>query len=117
MAEIEDARSRGGCMLPVLGLRTALDLMCNDMWGDIGTFEAKLRKLADEGLVGTRQLLLLMAAVEIGNATTHRGHVPSQKDATAVYDIIEGLLKQHYVLPDRARRASRRVPPKRIPRR
>ncbi len=116
ISEIEESRSRGNKMLSVLGARAALDAMCGEMWGDIGTFDSKLQRLADEGLVGVRQHKLLKYAIEVGNATSHRGHVPTKKDADAVCEIIEGLLKQHYVLSGRASQAAQRVPPKRIKR-
>lgn len=118
MTEIDDARGCGSRVLSVLGLRTALDTMCRDLWGgDVGTFQEKLRRLAAEGLVSEKQLPLLESAVEVGNATSHRGHVPPADDVGAIFDIVESLLKQHYVLPSRASRAAGRVPSKRIVRR
>jgi hypothetical protein len=109
-AEIHRARQVECHALVVLGLRSALDAMCNDMWGDLGSFQSKIQKLADEGMIGLKQRKLIEAAVEVGNATTHRGHIPSRRDAEAVYDIVEALLKQHYSLGTRASSAASRVP-------
>ena len=108
--EIHRARQAKCPALIVLGLRAALDAMCNEMWGDIGTFKDKLQKLTDEGLIGKRQREQIAAAIEIGNATTHRGHIPTIRDAETVYDIVESLVKQHYSLNVRASNAAKRVP-------
>ncbi|GFE84410.1 hypothetical protein GCM10011487_64100 [Steroidobacter agaridevorans] len=80
------------------------------MWGDLGTFQNKLQRLSDEGMIASKQRHLIAAAIEIGNATTHRGHMPTRRDAEAVHDIVEGLMKQHYSLSARASKAARRIP-------
>lgn len=107
--EIHRARQVNCPALVVLGLRAAIDTMCNEMWGDLGTFQEKLQKLHDEGLIGQRQHEQISAAIEIGNATTHRGHIPIRRDADTVHDIVEALIKQHYSLGARASSAARRV--------
>ena len=115
-AEIHRARQVSCPALVVLGLRAAIDTMCNEMWGDLGTFQAKLQKLNDEGFIGRRQRDQISAAIEIGNATTHRGHIPTRRDADTVHDIVEALLKQHYSLSARASSAAKRVPARVRPR-
>jgi hypothetical protein len=110
LSEIYRARQIDCPALVVLSLRSALDAICNEMWGDLGTFQDKLQKLVDEGLIGSKQRQLMAAAIEIGNATTHRGHIPTRGDAEAVHDIVEGLIKQHYSLDGRASVAAGRLP-------
>lgn len=108
--EIHRARQLNCRALVVLGLRTALDTMCNELWGDIGTFQAKLQRLQTEGYIGRLQHDQLATAIAIGNATTHRGHIPTTRDTNTVYDIVETLIRQHYSLRDRASVAAKRVP-------
>lgn len=68
--EIHRASQIGCPALMVLGPRAALDSMCTQMWGDLGTFQNKLQRLSGKGMIAAKQRHLIATAIEIGNATT-----------------------------------------------
>jgi hypothetical protein len=85
-----------------MGARALLDMVIVDSVGDVGRFDQKLDALQKEELVGKRQREILEAALEAGNAASHRGHCPTSQQLNQVMDIVEGILQQIYVLPELA---------------
>jgi hypothetical protein len=52
----------------------------------------------------------LIAALELGHASIHRGYEPSDDQLGTVIDIVEGLIHQLYLLPRDAEHAKKRIP-------
>lgn len=84
--------------LPSMGLRTVIDMVCNDLIGDIGNFKKKLDELEGKGFVNGNERAILAIAIDVGSASAHRCHNPSKEDLNTLLDIVEHLLKGIYVL-------------------
>lgn len=78
LEEIYRSLDAGSLRLPMMGLRTLIDMMVLEKIGDVGTFKQKLRELEREGFISPQNREALYAALEMGNATAHRGHVPTE---------------------------------------
>ena len=98
--------------LALMGARAIMDLVILDKVGDVGTFAQKLEELEIQGFVGTQNRLFLAAALDAGNAATHRGYTPESEDIKHVMDIIENLLQAVYALERAAQKLKRSTPPR-----
>ena len=94
-----------------MGARAAIDIVCSELVGDAGTFDQKFNALADLGKLSTHDIAIVKAAVNVGNASAHRGHIPTQEDVDSVVQICERLVEGHYILPSAASRLSLLVCP------
>lgn len=110
MNEIFFAQHAGLRALPVMGVRAAIDTACNDLVGDSGGFDAKLKELARLGHISDAQRETLVAVVQVGHASAHRGHTPNATDVDSTVDILERLLKSLYLDPETARRLKMNTP-------
>ncbi|NGF75859.1 DUF4145 domain-containing protein [Fluviicola sp. SGL-29] len=90
--EIYISLNSGNIRLPLMGARTLLDMFIVEKIGDVGTFKQKLEKLVSEKHISEASKKLLGIALEFGNATIHRGYVPTKEDLNSVLDIIENVL-------------------------
>lgn len=113
LAEVYVAQEAKLWTLVVMGVRAAIDMTCNQLVGDVGGFEQKLQKLRSSGHVSEKQREVLHAVVELGHASSHRGHVPAPEDVSDVLDILERLLKAQYVDPLTKERLLQTTPPRR----
>lgn len=85
-------------VLPSIGLRTVIDVVCSELAGDIGGFVQKLNKLERDKHITPKNKELLESALEVGHASAHRGHFPELADLHSVLDIVNHLLKEVYIL-------------------
>jgi len=88
--------------LCTMGSRAVLDLLIVDLVGDQGTFNQKLQKMVDEGHLSAKHRDVLVAALDVGHAASHRGYLPTPERVVEVLDILEHLLLGTYILPDSA---------------
>ena len=100
--EIYRSLDADNTVLPMTGARTILDIVIVEKVGDVGTFNEKLARLKDQGLLTGSQVQILDAALDAGHAAAHRGHEPEYYEIKLVMDIIENLLQTLYVLPKNA---------------
>lgn len=98
--------------LPSMGLRSVIDMICNEWVGDIGGFAEKLRKLEEKRLVTPKKRQIIENALEVGHASAHRGHFPTAEALKVVMDIVDHLLEELYVL-DKTSESLRASVPKR----
>lgn len=110
LTETYAAQRIGLRALVVMGVRATIDMTCNHLVGDVGGFDKKLHALRDAKLITETQLLALVAVVEIGHASAHRGHIPDICDVGDVLDILERMLKAHYIDPRTAKRLRQATP-------
>jgi hypothetical protein len=82
---------------------------------DVGRFDQKLDAMVSRGFVSTMQREFLEAALDAGNAASHRGHCPKTGELNMVMDIVESVICQIYVLPDVAARLKASTPPRKQP--
>lgn len=100
--EVYSALHANNRRLATMGARALLDMAITDKVKDVGRFDQKLDALEKEGFISKRQREFLEAALDAGNAASHRGHCPSAKELDQVMDIVESVLQQIYVLPQTA---------------
>jgi hypothetical protein len=96
--EIYSAIHQGLFRLSTMGSRTILDIIMTEKIGDKGTFKNKLNSFLDSGYINKVQFELLEIVLEAGNAASHRGYKPKEKDFEVVLDIIENLVEQDILL-------------------
>jgi hypothetical protein len=84
--------------LPAMGLRAIIDGVCNDLVGDKGGFAKKLQLLVAYNYITTRKKEIIENVVEVGHASTHRGHFPAPKDLAKVLEIVEHVVYEFFVM-------------------
>jgi len=89
-----------------------VDLVLVEKIGDVGGFKDKLKAAEADGIIGSKNREVLDAALDAGNAATHRGHQATSDDVHAVMDIVENLLQAVYHLESLADRLKRATPPR-----
>jgi hypothetical protein len=99
--------------LATMGARAILDVVIVHCIGDAGTFHQKLDALQKEDFINKRQRDFLDAALNAGNAATHRGHCPSAAHLNRVMDIVEHVVEQIFVLPHATEELKKATPARR----
>ena len=95
--------------LALMGARTLVDLFMNKTIGDIGGFQAKLKRLEEGGYLSSKNRAILEPALDAGHAATHRGHEPNSEDVNLVFDIVENLI-QTLVLENKVEQLKKNTP-------
>jgi len=90
-SEIYSALDSSLYILAANGIRTALDKLIVEKIGDVGGFAAKVEKLVERGIITADDKELLMAVVDAGSASAHRGYTPSGKAITHMMEITEHI--------------------------
>jgi hypothetical protein len=98
LLEVRYAVQKELSALPSMGLRSVIDMVCNDQVGDVGSFAEKLHKLEEKRLITPKKRKIIETLLEVGHASIHRGHFPTGKDLQVVIDIVDHLLEELYVL-------------------
>lgn len=101
--ETVKAFNAGALILAGAGLRAIVEAICLEKKLS-GNLAAKIDSLVSEGLLAKGQAELLHEERYIGNAAIHEILTPAQRDIVDGLEIIEGLLKTIYVLPEHAKR-------------
>jgi len=109
LSEIYTSLANGTNRLSLMGCRTIVDMYLNDKVGDIGGFGKKLQKLYEENGISYENKDTLVAAIEAGNAASHRAYHPNEEVLFSVVGIIENLLEQ-MVLNKKATRVASETP-------
>jgi len=81
--------------LAVMGLRTVIDLVGNDVAED-KPFKKKLSELVSRGYLTASQRDNLESVLNAGHATIHRGFIPTHEDAEMAAEIVYHLLVSVY---------------------
>lgn len=100
----------GNNRLALMGTRAIVDLALTDKLGDIGGFDRKLLVARGKGWIGDVQHKTLAAAVEAGNAASHRAYKPESEQLNLVLDIVEHLIELLYVLERSAGKLAQETP-------
>lgn len=108
--EVYSAIHSGSFRLAAMGARAALDVAMNQTVGDVGGFAQKLDALVEGALIVPNEKTILDAALDVGNAASHRGHKPKPEEMATVMDIVENLLRRIFVLPAQARKLRSKTP-------
>lgn len=99
MSEIYTALAMNLRSLCAMGIRAAFDILCVEWVGDIGGFDRKLANALKLGKISQVDYMHLSTAVDVGNASAHRGHTPNDEDTITLLSICERILYGHYILP------------------
>lgn len=111
MGEVYAAIDDGLRALPAMGIRAALDILfIKLLGGDAGTFAQKVERLGAKGLLSNSERDRVLATIDVGNASAHRGHVPDRDDVETILVVCERLLESHFVLADATRRLRTNTP-------
>lgn len=111
MTEVYAAVDLGLRALPAIGVRTALDLVFSDiLGGDRGTFEGKVRLLKGAGFLSDAEQAHVLAVIDGGNASAHRGYLPDDEDLATFLAVAVRLLQARYVLPGASARLRSNTP-------
>lgn len=98
--------------LPMMGMRALLDSVMVDRLGDVGGFEAKLKKFAENGYVTKQHADILRKVLEAGNASMHRTYFPNSEDLITCGEVVKHLLHGIYILHPRAQKLAENTPPR-----
>jgi hypothetical protein len=96
--EVYDSLAADTRALPLMGARAVLDLLFVDKVGDIGSFAKKLEELERQGFISRTNREILDAALDAGNAASHRAYAPELEQVHSVMEIVENLVHATYVL-------------------
>lgn len=96
--------------LPAMGARALIDVVAVELVGDAGSFEKKLTLLQEGGHITATSKSILSVAIDVGNASAHRGYVPGRDDLGILLDVVEHLLQAHYILPQAAEKMKANTP-------
>jgi hypothetical protein len=110
--EVYSALHANNRRLATMGARALLDMAMTDKVKDVGQFNQKLDALEKEASISKKQREFLEAALDAGNAASHRGHCPTAKQLDQVMDIVENVIQQIYVLPNAAAELKKSTPPR-----
>lgn len=100
-------------VLAAIGMRTAFD-RTSELLGvspDIA-FQEKLENLRKGGFISGNQKGLLEVLVDAGSAAAHRGWKPKPKHLSTMLEILEALIRDHFVLADEVKKLKADVPSK-----
>jgi hypothetical protein len=97
--EVYVAMQNGSGRLAMMGARALLDLYIVKKVGDVGSFNAKLKRLKESTLISGPQFDVLNAALDAGSAAAHRGHAASDTEVGIVMDILENVIHLDLLAP------------------
>lgn len=110
LQEIYNALQNSAPALASMGLRAVIEAIMIDKVGDGGSFAENLKKFHSEGYISKVQHAALSAALELGHASIHRGHIPDGFQLETALDITENLVHGLYVIQHRAQASVRNLP-------
>lgn len=113
LTEVYSALHANNRRLGTMGARALLDMAMTDKVTDVGGFPQKLDLLEKNGDISKTNRQFLEAALDTGNAASHRGHCPSAHELNLVMDIVESVIGQLYVLPVAAKQLKESTPKRR----
>lgn len=85
--------------LAMMGARAIVDMVILNQVGDVGTFTDKLKALQSGGFLSGNGRKILEAALNVGNAASHRGFCPEPEHVHHVMEIVENLVHSTLLLP------------------
>lgn len=110
LSEIERGIATELFALSSMGIRAAIDFICNDVVGDIGGFKQKLKALEGGGHITIRNKNILENTLELGHASAHRAHFPKKEELKAALKVLLHLLDEIYLLESKAKKIAESVP-------
>ncbi|MDO9026745.1 MAG: DUF4145 domain-containing protein [bacterium] len=110
LKEIYAALYNDSKRLAILGIRSLLEHIMIAKTGDKGTFTKNIDSFCESGHIASKQKDLLIKALEVGHATTHRSFAPRIDDIMTTVEICETIIEMIYIHPKKMERVSKRIP-------
>jgi hypothetical protein len=110
LEEIYEALHANSRRLAGMGTRSLVEHIMVDKVGDHGCFSKTINSFCEEGYITSIQKDRLATVLDLGHASVHREFKPEPEDLRTALDIVESLIADIYVHPDRAKRLAERVP-------
>jgi hypothetical protein len=114
LKEVYTAIQNNCLMLASTGIRTILDMVFVEKVGDQGGFEQKVNQMIKKGYLAQCSKAPVMAVIDTGSASAHRGFNPNIALLTRAIRITEGLLESVYIHPDDGDNLRDATPPRRL---
>ena len=83
------------------GARTALDQLIIEKIGDAGSFKDKVDELVASKIIDDTEATMLLAVIDAGSASAHRGYRPDIDAVNHMMDILEAIFYKLLVEPKR----------------
>jgi hypothetical protein len=101
LGEVYYAIDNSLLFLSSTGARTALDQLIIEKIGDAGNFENKVDKLVASNIIDDTEGAMLLAVIDAGSASVHRGYRPDIDTVNHMMDILEAIFYKLLVEPDK----------------
>lgn len=96
-----------------IGIRTTLDRMSEILGINPELpFSDKLEALRKDGYISGTQKGFLSILIDAGSAAAHRGWKPSDEHLSTMVDILEGLIRDHFILREEVKKLKESIPPR-----
>jgi hypothetical protein len=112
LSEIYLATNDNQVRLLAMGVRTALDNVMTQIVGDVGDFPTKLRAMVNASHLSQRQSEMLETVIDAGSATAHRGFKPPRDLLHEMINIMETVIRDHYLTGPMLKNMKAIVPPR-----
>jgi hypothetical protein len=96
--------------LAAMGTRSLIEQIMVDRVGEQGDFSKNIAAFHKEGHITSIQKDRLATVLDFGHASVHRQFKPEPEDIRTALDIVENLIADIYVHPERTKRLAERVP-------
>jgi hypothetical protein len=97
--EVYSAADMSLYTIATMGIRAVIDMVLTDHVGDVGGFEKKLNMAIEKGLIEENLREPISAVIDVGHASSHRGHLLEKNSFLSLLTIMEHLLHKIYVTP------------------
>lgn len=109
LAETYTALHADSRRLAMMGARALIDAVIRRSAGEQPNFKKGLDALAEKHLLSEQDRGIVEAAIDLGHASTHRGHKPSPESLNVVIDIVERLIHTE-ILAEQAQELKKSTP-------
>jgi len=100
----------GADRLVAMGTRAVLELVITDKCEDQGSFKANVSKFVEDGYLAEANKEAVMAALDVGSASIHRGYTPDLEAIADVFEIVESVIHTVYIVPESGSRRAENTP-------
>lgn len=91
-------------ILTGVGIRTLVESVCKEKNATGGNLEGKIDDLVDKGILSRNNADILHKTRLLGNRSAHEIIEPKAEELDIAMDIVENLLENVYIIPERAKR-------------
>jgi hypothetical protein len=108
MGEIEAGLKAGQLALPCYGLRTLVEMVCDDKVGQRKNFKESVKALVEAGGLARMEGVQVSALYKYGSRLVHSGEIPTADEVRSASVVVVNLLKRLYHMQPAAERLTNR---------